>query len=185
MFLNLCFNILPGDSFSVTTTESAQIALAVLRARNSCYDAVVADRQMPEMDIYEFVHEVRRQQMNIPIMCKTSINLMYIRLIRSPLYFSLYIYGVTIIGVIYLYAVIDENQTEESLREAIVQHKVCFVFSKPLSHRDVTTFWQHILRVTLLTQSSDASNSKTRITWTPELHEKFLKALHTLGDDGI
>ncbi|KAK1380475.1 hypothetical protein POM88_027219 [Heracleum sosnowskyi] len=154
------------QSHTVTATESAKLALAFLRERKTSYDAVVADGRMPEMDIYKFVHEVHCEEENIPIML-----------------------------------IFDEKQTQESAREAMVHHGVCYVFSKPLSHGDFTTFWMHIPKVTLtlkrsnidernlkrtVANSDEASSSKPkkpRISWNLELNNKFLNAIHVLGEN--
>ncbi|KAK1380750.1 hypothetical protein POM88_027494 [Heracleum sosnowskyi] len=75
-------------------------------------------------------------------------------------------------------AVIDDNKTMESVREAMVHHKVCYVFSKPLSHLDIASFWQHIPRAAIKSMSK-----KSRMRWTSELQEMFGYAIETLGED--
>ncbi|KAK1380837.1 hypothetical protein POM88_027581 [Heracleum sosnowskyi] len=193
--------------YEVTSIESAKIALLLFQERNNYYDIVIADISMPEMGIYEFVEKLKDQRMTVPII------------------------------------LISEELTMNLAREAI-GHGVCYVFSKPPIHRDISTVWLHIARVTgkmpalfdktnsinmdtkcnpssvarnqkqknlklkLIntdkekmkrkknptaenfssssdTKKEDAHNSKKpRLTWTPDLHKKFLNALNTLGEQG-
>ena len=46
-----------------------------------------------------------------------------------------------------MYAVIAEDISMESASEAL-GNGVCYIFGKPPSHRDISTVWQHIPRVT-------------------------------------
>lgn len=55
----------------MTSTESANFALSLLRG-NNCYDVVIADREMPEMDMYKFVDAVYSQCVNILVICKLN-----------------------------------------------------------------------------------------------------------------
>lgn len=56
----------------MTTEESACSALARLKKRKSCHNIVIADIDMPEMEIFEFVRKVRHECTSIPVICKLN-----------------------------------------------------------------------------------------------------------------
>lgn len=195
------------DLISVTSTESAKIALALFQEQNNYYDIVIADICMPEMGISEFVEKLHGQRMTVPII------------------------------------LIAEELTMDLAREAI-GYGVCYVFSKPPSHRDISNVWQHIPRVTgempalsdmtnyidiekdgssdaaagnqnpnnlnmkldntdrervkrkknQIAENPNSSNDaqeedghntkKPRLTWTSYLDDKFLQAINIIGERG-
>ncbi|KAK1397560.1 hypothetical protein POM88_007423 [Heracleum sosnowskyi] len=55
------------QQYQVTTADSASGALATMKKRNSNFDIVIADFDMPGMAIYEFVRNVHLQSMTIPV----------------------------------------------------------------------------------------------------------------------
>ncbi|XP_063942676.1 two-component response regulator ORR22-like [Daucus carota subsp. sativus] len=55
------------QEYQVTTEESACSALARLKKRKSCHNIVIADIDMPEMEIFEFVRKVRHECTSIPV----------------------------------------------------------------------------------------------------------------------
>ncbi|KAL8147250.1 hypothetical protein AgCh_004829 [Apium graveolens] len=55
------------QQYQVTTAESASGALAIMEKRNSNFDVVIADLDMPRMAIYEFVRKVHHQSMTTPV----------------------------------------------------------------------------------------------------------------------
>ncbi|KAL3654444.1 hypothetical protein CASFOL_004125 [Castilleja foliolosa] len=46
-------------SYRVTTTELATVALSILRERKDCFDLIMADTNMLEMDIFKFINNVQ------------------------------------------------------------------------------------------------------------------------------
>ena len=68
----MCFD----DLVSVTAFESPNTALSVFEAAKNFFNIVIADRYMPEMNIFEFVHQIHSLREDIPIMCKLK-NLLF------------------------------------------------------------------------------------------------------------
>ena len=57
---------------SVTTVESATIALSLFEEQNSIFDIVIACIPMPEMSISEFAQKLHGHRTTVPIMCKPN-----------------------------------------------------------------------------------------------------------------
>ena len=70
----MCFD----DLVSVTAFESPNTALSVFEAAKSFFNIVIADHYMPEMNIFEFVHQIHSLHKDIPIMCMCKLkNLLF------------------------------------------------------------------------------------------------------------
>lgn len=69
-YLQLILDYVSLDLLSVTTTESADVALSLFRAHENHYNLVIANLCMPEMKFSKFVQELHQQQKNIPVICK-------------------------------------------------------------------------------------------------------------------
>nr|QSD99643.1 MYB family transcription factor [Melilotus albus] len=54
-----------GLNYAVTTCSMASFALTLLREAKSCFDVILIEEQMSDMDSYDFLKEIT-QQINIP-----------------------------------------------------------------------------------------------------------------------
>ncbi|GFP99853.1 two-component response regulator arr11 [Phtheirospermum japonicum] len=61
-------------SYRVTTTELATVALSILQERKDCFDLIMADTNMPEMDIFKFINNVQLIKDFPIILMSTELN---------------------------------------------------------------------------------------------------------------
>nr|QSD99632.1 MYB family transcription factor [Melilotus albus] len=62
---NAILEISIGLNYAVTTCSMASFALTLLREAKSCFDVILIEEQMSDMDSYDFLKEIT-QQINIP-----------------------------------------------------------------------------------------------------------------------
>lgn len=65
--LSVCF------TFSVTTCEHPATALSILRERRGCYDVVLTDVYMPDINGFELL-EIVGLEMDLPVVSKCYSN---------------------------------------------------------------------------------------------------------------
>jgi len=71
-FQNMVKGYLETEGYSVALAENGQIALDLFKAEE--FDMIVSDLEMPEMDGYEFMKQVRLSGSKIPALALSSLN---------------------------------------------------------------------------------------------------------------
>ncbi|RHN59135.1 putative response regulator and transcription factor RR-A-type family [Medicago truncatula] len=137
--------------------------------RKDCFDVMLIDAHMPNMDVYDFVQHVT-------LLLKIPVIMMAV------------------------------DSTKSSIMKSI-ECGACTYWTKPLAEEEVKIMWQHVVRNgstenkeyeivgSLVVQEcrkrgredADASKEtlakKARLSWSPELHQRFLYAVNQLGLD--
>ncbi|KEH29059.1 putative response regulator and transcription factor RR-A-type family [Medicago truncatula] len=154
--------------YQVTKCNTASDALNLLE-RKDCFDVMLIDPHMPNMDAYDFVQHVTLQ-LNIPVIMMAV------------------------------------DFTTSSIMKSI-QCGASTYLTKPLVEEEVKIMWQHVVRKgvtenkeceiveSLVVQecrkrgreddkvSKETNAKKARLSWSPELHQRFLWAVNQLGLD--
>ncbi|RHN59122.1 putative response regulator and transcription factor RR-A-type family [Medicago truncatula] len=155
-------------NYKVTKCSMASDAFNMLE-RKDCFDVMLIDPHMPNMDAYDFVQSVVLQ-LNIPVIMMAV------------------------------------DSAESSIMKSI-QCGACECWTKPLVEKQFKTMWQHVIRKGLTANkeyeivgssvvqeirkrgreddnaSKETQAKKARLSWSPELHQRFLWAVNQLGLD--
>lgn len=151
--------------YHVTTTNQAVLALQMLRENKDKFDLVISDVCMPDMDGFKLL-ELVGLEMDLPVIMLSA-------------------YG-------------DTAHVTKG-----IYHGACDYLLKPVRDEELKLIWQHVVRKKmdksrrdevgdgfsnqngkLNKKSKDPSaQKKPRLSWTKELHSKFVAAVNHLGVD--
>ncbi|KAG6434961.1 hypothetical protein SASPL_106606 [Salvia splendens] len=103
----------------------------------------------------------------------------------------------------------DDGETSKVMKG--IQHGACHCLVKPIRLKEIRNVWQHVFRKRMHQQDDNSTNihvgnkrkqiitvgvgvgadpedpdptplnKKPRVVWTPELHQKFVNAVHCIG----
>lgn len=151
--------------YHVTTTNQAVLALKMLRENKNKFDLVISDVCMPDMDGFKLL-ELVGLEMDLPVIMLSA-------------------YG-------------DTKHVTKG-----IYHGACDYLLKPVRIEELQLIWQHVVRRKIdknrcvevgdvfsdqngkvNTKKKDSlTQKKPRLSWTRELHSKFVAAVNQLGID--
>ncbi|KAL7600210.1 hypothetical protein Lser_V15G22328 [Lactuca serriola] len=151
--------------YHVTTTNQAVLALQMLREKKEKFDLVISDVCMPDMDGFKLLEHVGLE-MDLPVIMLSS-------------------YG-------------DTKHVTKG-----IYHGACDYLLKPVRIEELKLIWQHVIRRKIGKNRLDevenvfsdknekpnkrrkdsSAQKKPRLSWTKDLHNKFVAAVKHLGVD--
>jgi two-component response regulator (ARR-B family) len=163
----------------------ASFAIHLLRETKGSFDVIVIEAQMPDMDSYEFVRLVT-QEIKIPVIMMgvdddiTSARMKAIE--KGACEYWLKPLNVNHINNMWQH-VVTIQEHDQILR--ILEVKT----GQKIMRRDESASATKETNACVLEKHSDDNyhyqlpTKKNRLSWSPELHEKFLRAVNQLGMD--
>jgi CheY-like chemotaxis protein len=170
--------------------------------RKDCFDVMLIDAHMPDMDVYDFVQNVTLQ-LKIPVISKNLFNFAQFK------WFIHIMYLISVNLHYYFFFVVMAVDSAESSIMKSIECGACEYWTKPLVEKQFKTMWQHVIRKGLTQNKKyeivgssvfqenrkrgreDANASKetlakkARLSWSRELHQQFLRAVNQLGLDSM
>ncbi|KAK6930898.1 SANT/Myb domain [Dillenia turbinata] len=173
------YNLLvSGFCFSVTSCGLGQEALNKLRERKDGYDLVIIDIKLPDMDGLQLLADIRLE-MDLPVLKTCAV-------------------------------MSGDGEASRVLKG--IQNGACHYLIKPVREEDMKIIWQHVAKKKISevrdeqkpsgsnqnvkkrkvngknhevndSRPDSSSAKKLRISWTEDLHQKFLRAVHQIGID--
>ncbi|KAL5052488.1 hypothetical protein RYX36_033170 [Vicia faba] len=158
--------------YQVKTCSKVSEALDLLTNTNDCFDMVLIEAQMPDMDSYEFLQHVT-QEIKIPVimMCVDgSTNAVMKSIVKG--------------ACDYWIKPLNENQIKNMwqhvarnvLKENKKQGKMNVQGNKNSGD-------DYLITEDFETRKYKLQTEKSRLAWSPELHKKFIDAVTELGAD--
>ncbi|KAK2385612.1 hypothetical protein P8452_40319 [Trifolium repens] len=177
--VDMCFQC----NYEVTTCTMASFAIHLLRETKGSFDVIVIEAQMPDMDSYDFVRLVT-QEIKIPVIMMgvdddtTSARMKAIE--KGACEYWVKPLNVNHINNMWQH-VVTIQQHDQILR--ILEVKT----GQKIMKRDESATKE--TNACVLEKPSDDNHhyqpptKKNRLSWSQELHEKFLRAVNQLGMD--
>jgi two-component response regulator (ARR-B family) len=119
---------------AVTTCSEATVALNLLREKKGCFDVVLSDVHMPDMDGFKLL-ELVGLEMDLPVISEYHIFFPQKCLKIFLTYFNMSIYS-TVMSA--------DGRTSAVMRG--IRHGACDYLIKPIREEELKNIWQHVVR---------------------------------------